>query len=72
MVYSCQYKGHKERCLLKGNKYPITKNGSINEGRIHAAISYGSRFGDLSALKKNGLCDVVKKKGIKSNVCHTK
>jgi hypothetical protein len=71
-MYSCTYKKKKEQCLLKNNKYPITKNNKINEGRIHAAISYGSKFGDLSTLKKNGLCSLVKKEGIKSNVCHTK
>lgn len=70
-MHSCRYKGVREKCLLPNNRYPITKNNKINEGRIHAAISYGSRFGDLPALKKNGLCKVVKEQGIKSNVCHT-
>lgn len=74
MVYSCKYKSSKvkEKCLMKGGRYPITKNGKISKKRIRAAESYGSQMGVLGRLKKSGLCSIAKRKGVKLKACGRK
>lgn len=69
-MYKCISHGKKEKCLLKGGKYPVTKDGKLSEKRIRAADSYGSRFDVLSDLKKAGLCKVAKQKKIKLKTCN--
>lgn len=68
-MFSCHYKGHKEKCLLKGGRFPVTKNGKISKKRIRSADAYGSKMGLLSKLKKGGLCSIAKKHKIKVKSC---
>jgi DNA-directed RNA polymerase subunit RPC12/RpoP len=62
-----QYKG--EICLAPPDGYPVTENGKLSAKRVRAAISYGSKGGKLSTLKKNGLCNYAKKAGVDSTYC---
>jgi hypothetical protein len=71
-MYSCISHGKKEKCLLKGGKYPVTKDGKLSGKRVRAADAYGSRFGVISKLKKAGLCKVAKQKKIKLKTCSKK
>lgn len=65
----CKYHGVKEICLMK-DKFPVTKNGVVSRKRVLAAEVYGSKYGYLPTLKRNGLCKYVKKAKIKnSKVC---
>lgn len=72
MVYSCHYHDKKEKCLLKGGRFPITKNGKVSKKRIRSADAYGSKMGLLSKLKKGGLCSIAKKHKVDIKSCHKK
>lgn len=69
MTHSCTYRGKKEKCLLSGNRYPITKNNKVSRKRIKSAESYAKRYGDLKKLKKAGLCKLAKRNKIKLKDC---
>ena len=70
MTYRCDYHGKQETCLMK-DKFPVTKNGKINKKRVRSAESYGSKYGYLETLKRNGLCRYVRKAKIKkSKICN--
>lgn len=68
-MYSCKYRGKKELCLVKGNKYPVTKNNKLNEKRIRAANNYAARFGEINKIKKGGICKVARRKKIDLKIC---
>lgn len=66
--HSCDYHGHKEKCLIK-DSYPITKGNKISRKRIKAAESYGKRYGDWKKLKRAGICRIAKRKKLKLKDC---
>ena len=68
--HKCTYKSKKEICMLPNNHYPITKDGKISKIRIYAALRFAPRFGNLSELKKAGICKIARKENIKSKHCN--
>ena len=56
--------------MLPNNHYPITKDGKISKIRIYAALRFAPRFGNLSELKKAGICKIARKENIKSKHCN--
>lgn len=60
--------GNAEVTLFADGRFPITKRGKLNKGRIRNAIARGSQTGNLPALRRAGLTKVAKKAGIKSEV----
>ena len=67
MTKDCDYKGHKEKCLID-DSYPISKGGpdKINCKRVRNAAARGAQQGVLSQLKSEGLCHYL------IDVCHAK
>jgi len=66
----CSEGRHKgEICLLPPDGYPVTENGKLSVKRVRAAIAYGSKFGVLSQLKRNGLCTYADKADVESVYC---
>lgn len=68
-MYSCKYKGKKEKCLASNNEYPVTKNNKIDKKRVRAAAAYASRFGDIKRIKRGGICKIAKREKIDLKVC---
>lgn len=60
---SGKYKGE---ITLLGEKYPVTKKGKIDCGRVSAAKAYGTMHNHLQQLKKSGLKHYSKKCGFKT------
>lgn len=55
-----KYKG--ETVLMpKQGKYPVTKKGKLDCGRVSAAKAYGTMHGHLKKLNKAGLKKYTKK-----------
>ena len=55
-----KYKG--EIVLMpKQGKYPVTKKGKLDCGRVSAAKAYGTMHGHLKKLNKAGLKKYIKK-----------
>lgn len=70
MTGSCNYRGHRERCFIpKLNKYPYTKNGIPNKGRIRNAAARASAHGDVAAIKKGGFCTIARRFKVHSKLC---
>lgn len=65
-----KYKG--ERTLLPSGKYPITKNGKLNCGRVRNAVARAAQQGATGAIKKGGIMSAIKQCGIKSKLDSTK
>lgn len=73
------YNGHVETCLVHGGhmkrkghkmakcKYPVTKNGKLNPGRIRNARARAAQNGDTAAIMKGGWRKFAKRAGIKSS-----
>jgi len=62
-----KYKG--ELCLIPPDGWPVTDGGKLSAKRVRAALTYGSQYGKLAQLKKNGLCTYAKKVGVDSTYC---
>ena len=61
-----KYEG--ETCLI-GKGWPVTNNGSLDCSRVRAALTYGSKFNKIGALKDGGLCEYVSRCNIESKFC---
>lgn len=54
-----QYKG--EKTLLPSGKYPITKNGKLNCGRVRNAVARAAQNNDTAAIIKGGVRAAISK-----------
>ena len=61
-----KYEG--ETCLI-GKGWPVTNGGSLDCSRVRAALTYGSKFNKIGALKDGGLCEYVRRCNIEAKVC---
>jgi hypothetical protein len=57
-----------ERTLLKSGKYPITKNGKLDCGRVRNAVARAAQQGDTAAIVKGGIKTYLKKCGVDSKL----
>ena len=67
---SGRYKG--ETTLLPDGRYPITKNGKLNCGRVRNAVARAAQNGDTSAIIKGGIRNAIKKCGVQSKLSKKK
>lgn len=65
-----RYKG--EKTLVKGGKYPITKNGKLDCGRVRNAAARAAQNGATAAIIKGGIRAAQKKCGISSKLAKKK
>lgn len=63
---SGKYKG--EKTLLKDGRYPITKNGKLDCGRVRNAVARAAQNNTLPAISKAGIKSAIKKCGIDSKL----
>lgn len=69
MAHSCKEGKYQGETCLVGNGWPVTSDGSLDCSRVRAALTYGSKFNKIGALKDGGLCTYVDRCKIKSKVC---
>jgi hypothetical protein len=63
-----------ERCLIPGTdkadgRYPVTKGGQVDTGRIGNAAARAAQNGDTAAIKAGGFCNIAKRAGVNSSLC---
>lgn len=51
--------------IPKEGKYPVTKKGKLNCGRVRAAKAYGTMHDDIPQLKRGGLAKYAAQCGFK-------
>lgn len=69
------YKGYRETCLIihghrkrSGHpicKYPVTKYGKLNPGRVRNARARAAQNGDTAAIMRGGWKKFAKRAGVK-------
>lgn len=64
------YKG--ERTLLPDGRYPITKNGKLNCGRVRNAVARAAQNNDTAAIIKGGVKAAIKQCGVESKLIKKK
>lgn len=65
-----KYKG--EKTLLPDGRYPITKNGTLDCGRVANAVARAAQQGDTAAIIKGGVKTYLRKCGIESKLLPAK
>lgn len=63
---SGKYKG--ETTLLPDGRYPVTKNGKLDCGRVRNAAARAAQQGATSAIVRGGIRTYQRKCGIKSKL----
>ena len=69
MAHDCKEGKYQGETCLVGNGWPVTNEGSLDCSRVRAALTYGSKFNKIGALKDGGLCKYVKDCNIEAKVC---
>jgi hypothetical protein len=64
------YKG--EKTLLSDGRYPITKNGKLDCGRVRNAVARAAQQGATAAIVKGGIKTYLKKCGVDSKLTSKK
>ncbi len=57
-----------EFTFFPDGKYPFTRDGEIDVGRVRNAVARGSQQGVIDQLKRRGLCKVMELAGIKVSI----
>lgn len=75
MAGKAWYKGHTETCLIVGKKmhkigkpkchFPVTKNGSLNCGRVRNARARAAQQGKTAEIMRGGWKKYAKRCGVK-------
>jgi hypothetical protein len=60
--------GVAEWTFFADGKYPFTRDGEIDVGRVRNAVARGSQQGVIDQLKRRGLCKVMEMSGIKVSI----
>lgn len=63
---SGSYKG--EKTLLPSGKYPVTKNGKLDCGRVRNAVARAAQNGDTAAIIKGGVKKFLSDCGVDSKL----
>ncbi len=60
--------GVAEWTFFADGRYPFTRDGEIDVGRVRNAVARGSQQGVIDQLKRRGLCKVMEMSGIKVSI----
>ncbi len=60
--------GIAEFTFFADGRYPFTRDGEIDVGRVRNAVARGSQQGVIDQLKRRGLCKVMELSGIKVSI----
>lgn len=60
--------GIAEFTFFADGRYPFTRDGEIDVGRVRNAVARGSQQGVIDQLKSRGLCKVMELSGIKVSI----
>jgi hypothetical protein len=60
--------GVAEWTFFADGRYPFTRDGEIDVGRVRNAVARGSQQGVIDQLKRRGLCKVMELSGIKVSI----
>jgi len=60
--------GIAEWTFFADGRYPFTRDGEIDVGRVRNAVARGSQQGVIDQLKRRGLCKVMVLSGIKVSI----
>jgi len=60
--------GVAEFTFFADGRYPFTRDGEIDVGRVRNAVARGSQQGVIDQLKRRGLCKVMELSGIKASI----